>query len=129
MKIDKTIRRETIYIAGWVLVLSLLTQAVFLMIGHWDYTVLLGNLLSGGVSILNFLLMGLTVQSAVNKEEKDAAVFMRASQGLRSLMVFAIAAVGVLLRCFNVWTVLIPLFFPRIAVALRPLFDKKNTRE
>lgn len=49
MKIDATVRRETIYIAVWVGILSLLMEAVFLIIGKWDYTVLLGNLLSGAV--------------------------------------------------------------------------------
>ncbi len=47
MKIDAIVRRETIYIAVWVGILSLLMEAVFLIIGKWDYTVLLGNLLSG----------------------------------------------------------------------------------
>ena len=47
-KIDPTVLKETGYIAAWVLVFSALTQAIFLMIGKWDITVLLGNLLSGG---------------------------------------------------------------------------------
>lgn len=45
-KVDKTVLRETGYIALFVILLSVLMQAVFLIIGKWDYTVLLGNLLS-----------------------------------------------------------------------------------
>jgi hypothetical protein len=37
------------------------------------------------------------------------------------LMIFAVAAIGVLLSCFHTVAVLLPLFFPRIAIALRPL--------
>ena len=62
IKLEKAVRRETGYIAIWVLILSALMQAVFLIFNKWDYTVLLGNLLSGSVSLLNFLLMGLTIQ-------------------------------------------------------------------
>ncbi|MBR5538559.1 MAG: hypothetical protein IKU61_01530 [Clostridia bacterium] len=120
VKIDATVKKETGYIALWVLIFSFLMQAVFLLLHRWDYTVLLGNLLSGALGVCNFLLMGLAVQSAVNKEEKEAKETMRVSQALRTFLLFAVAAVGVLLSCFNTWAVIIPLFFPRIAIAIRP---------
>ena len=128
-KIDSTVLKETIYIAWMTLILSVLMQSVFLIIGKWDYTVLLGNTLSGAAAVLNFFLMGLAVQSAVLKDEKDAATAMKASQSLRMFMLFAVAAVGVLLPCFHTVTVLVPFFFPRIAVALRPRFDKKDEKK
>lgn len=124
-KIDPTVLKETKYIACWVLLLSAITQAVFLVIGQWDYTVLLGNLLSGGIGILNFFLLGLTVQKAVTKEEKEAKVAMKVSQLYRMLLLLIVVIIGVVLPCFSIWTVIIPLFFPRIAIAARPLFDKR----
>lgn len=125
-KVSQTVRQETLYIAAWVVILSVLMQAVFLITGNWNITVLLGNILSGAFSVLNFFLMGLSVQKAVEKDEKQARNVMKASQSLRTLMLFAVAAVGVLLPCFDIWTSLIPLFFPRIAVNFRPLFNKKD---
>ena len=124
-KLDPTVKKETGYIGAWVIIFSAILQAVFLVIGKWNYTVLLGNLLSGATAIFNFLLMGITVQKAVLKEEKEAKTAIKASQALRTFLLFAVAAVGVLLPCFNTWTVIIPLLFPRIAIAFRPLFDKK----
>ena len=76
LKIDKTVRRETLFVAVYTVILSALMEAVFLLIGKWDYTVLLGNLLGAGGAVLNFFLMGLTVQSAVMKDEKDAKTQM-----------------------------------------------------
>ena len=124
-KLDPTVKKETGYIGAWVIIFSAILQAVFLVIGKWNYTVLLGNLLSGATAIFNFLLMGITVQKAVLKEEKEAKTAIKASQALRTFLLFAVAALGVLLPCFNTWTVIIPLLFPRIAIAFRPLFDKK----
>ena len=100
-------------------------QSVFLVIGKWNYTILLGNLLGlcGGVG--NFFLMGLTVQSALNKAEDDAKKLMKVSQSLRMLMLFVVAIVGHLAPCFSLIAVVIPLIFPRIAIALRPVFMKK----
>ncbi len=127
-RIDQTVLRETGYIALWVLVLSAVTQAVFLVIGKWDYTVLLGNLLSAAVGIFNFLLMGITIQRALGKEEKEIKTAVRASAGLRLVFVFAFTVLGVVLPQFNTWTVLIPLLFPRVAVGVRPLLDKKKQK-
>ena len=76
--------------------------------------------------------MGITVQSAVNKEDKEARSTMKMSQTLRTFMLFAAAALGVLLPCFHTVTSLIPLFFPRVAIALKPLFlgkEKEDVRK
>ncbi len=124
-KIDSTVIKETKYIALWVLLLSVLMQAVFLVIGKWDYTVLLGNVLSGAAAILNFFLMGITVQNAVEKDEKDAKSSMKVSQLYRFLFLVVVVIIGAVLPYFSIWTVIIPLFFPRIAIAFRPFFDKK----
>lgn len=123
-KIDDTVRRETVYIAVWVLILSVVMQAVFLVVGQWKVSVLLGNVLSAAAAIANFLFMGITIQKAVDKEQKDAAQMMKFSQTARLFMQFALAAVGVLF--FNPIASVVPLFFPRIAVAFRPYIGNKN---
>lgn len=125
-KIDPTVIKETGYIAAMVFIFSLLLQSVFLIIGKWDYTVLTGNLLGFAAAVGNFFLMGLSVQSSLGKEEKDAKNLMKISQSLRLLLVFVIALIGYLVPIFNTIAVLIPLLFPRIAVALRPAFMKKR---
>ncbi len=124
-KIDSTVLKETGYIFLFTFIFSMLMQSVFLIIGKWDYTVLLGNLLGLAGAVGNFFVMGLTVQSALNKSEDDAKKLMKLSQSLRLLLLFVIALVGHLVPCFNLITVVIPLIFPRIAVAARSLFVKK----
>ena len=124
-KIDATILKETKYIAVWTFILSILLQAVFLIIGKWDYTVLLGNLLGGFCAVANFFAMGITVQKAVEKDEKEAKSAIKASQALRTVVLFAIIALGAAVPCFDTWAVVIPLLFPRIAIALR-MFKKEQ---
>ena len=125
-KIDGAVLQQTRYILLVTVILSLLTQAVFLIAGRWDITVLLGNLLSGTAAVLNFLFMGITVQKAVLMEEKEAKKAMKASQSLRMVFLFAVAALGAGLDCFHIVTVLVPLFFPRIAVAIWQFREKKR---
>ena len=123
-KVDATVIKETYYIAVLTFLLSVVLQSVYLVIGKWDYTVALGNLLGYIASVGNFFLMGLTVQAALDKDEKDAKSFIKLSQTGRLFLMFAIAVVGYLLPIFSTVAVIIPFLFPRIAVALRPVIIK-----
>ncbi len=125
-KVDATIWKETGYVALVTLVLSVLMQSVFLIVGKWDITVLLGNLLGGIAAVGNFFLMGLTVQSALGLDAKEAKNRMKLSQMLRTLLLFAFAVVGYVVSVFNLIAVILPYIFPRIAVALRALSIKKQ---
>lgn len=124
-KIDGVVAKETRYIAGITIILSILMEAVFLIIGMWSYKVLIGNILGAAVAVVNFLLMGITVQNAVQKDEKDAATLMKASQMLRNLMLLITALLAFLLPFINPAAAIIPLFFPRIAILLIPVRDRK----
>lgn len=129
-RIDRTVLKETAYVGAWTVVLSVLLQSVFLAIGRWDYTVLLGNVWGGTLNVLNFFLMGLSVQKALEQDEKQAKRTVRLSQSLRFLMLLVLALIGVILPYFSTWTVVIPLLFTRVAIAIRPLLDKRaKTRE
>ena len=128
MKIDKTVIKETKYIASFVVIFSVLMQAVFLIIGKWDYTVLLGNLWGAAVAVGNFFVMGLFVQKAVTQDEKEARQTVRASQSLRMAGIFVLAAVGLIIfkQTPTRVAIVIPLIFPRIAIMIRPLIDKNK---
>ena len=115
MRVEKAVRDTTLYVIAVTLILSALMQAVFLVAGFWDYKVLLGNLWGGGFAVLNFFLMGLSVQKAVEKSPEDAAKYIKASGSARMLALFVLAAIGAALPFLNTVALLIPLFFPRIA--------------
>ena len=127
LKVDATVKKETKYIAYFSFILSVLIQVVFVLLKSWDYTVLLGNILSLLVAIMNFYFMGITVQKAVVMDVNDAKKLMSSSKNLRTLGMFAAVVIGVVAPCFNTITVIVPLFFPRIAISFRPLIkDKKD---
>ena len=128
-KTDPTVKKETIYIAVWTVILSVFIHSVFLIMKRWDLTVLYGNLLGIFLAVLNFFLLGRTVQSALLKDEKDAKNAMKVSQMLRYLLIIIVVAAAALLECFNIIATVVPLLFPRIAITFRPLFDKKSKGE
>lgn len=123
-RIDKTVLNETRFIAVFSFLLSILMQSVFLVAGMWNYRVVLGNVLTLFAGILNFFLMGLTVQKAVEKDEQDAKSLMKLSGNLRLWGMFVVLLIGILIPVFDTVAVIIPVFFPRISVFIRKLFLK-----
>ena len=129
MKIDPTVKKETIYVCVVTLILSMLMESVFLILRQWHLTVLFGNLVGAGVGILNFFLLGLSVQKAVKSEEKRAKDILRASHALRYALMAILVVTAVLIpSVFDMWATLISLLFASVAVYTRAIFnkDRKN---
>ena len=91
--VQPAVRKETKKVAIGTFVCVVLMWAVF-GIGHlavpeqipFDYTVLLAGFIGGMVAVLNFFLMGLTVQKIVSMEDdKQAAAKMKADVYKRQL--------------------------------------------
>ena len=123
-KIDPTVLKETRLTACAVLLLSAVMNLVFAVGGWWDLTVLWGTLLGAFTAIADFFLMGLTVQKAVSQDQKSARNTVRISQQLRLLMKAAVLCVAFAVKCFHPAAAVLPLFFPRLHILLRPLWDK-----
>ena len=124
---DPAVKKETGYIAVWVILLSMVMEAVFLLLSRWDLSVLFGNLGGAALAIGNFFLLALVVSKAIGKGKPEAAAArVKATATLRLLGVGALAAflIGVLKT--NVYATLIPLLFPRIGLLFRPMIDRKR---
>ena len=124
--VDPTVKKETRFIAVIVLLLSVLMQAVFLILRRWDVSVLLGNLYGAVIAVGNFFLMGLSLQKSLSKDPKDAKSYMQVSHSLRLILLLVIAVVGYTVPFFHLGAVVIPYLFPRVAVALRSCLGKKE---
>ncbi len=126
VKIDKTVAKETKYIITFVAIFSVLMQAIFLILGEWNYKVLLGNIYGAAMAVGNFFAMCLYIQKAVTQEEKEAKQTIRTSQSTRFAALVLLCGVGVVIPIFNWITVVVPLIFPSVAIYLRPLIDKNK---
>lgn len=123
-KIDKVVVSESLYILYVSTILSLFIQSVFLLIGKWDYTVLLGNIYGLAAAVGNFFFMGYFVQLSLTKEPDDAKKQIKLSHSMRLLAMFVLAIIAYVVPFLNIIAAVIPYLFPRIAIALRPLLKK-----
>ena len=153
-KVQPTVRQETSKIAAGTLILSVVMILVFLLLGRFDITVLLGALLGSAAAIGNFFLLGLSVQMAAEKmngvrfpsyeeaeadledgEELAPPVSPELQQAKRSMQLsysgrlFLLAIVGILgltLPCFHAVATVVPFLFPRIVIFLNGMLNKKE---
>ena len=125
-KVDPAVIRETLYVAAFSFLFSLVMQGVFLVSGKWDITAVFGNLLGYAACVGNFFFMGLGVQRALGKEEKEAKNVLRLSQNARFIALFFVALAAYLAPHLNVVATVVPFLFARLAVLFRPLFFKKG---
>ena len=128
---DPAVKKETGYIAVWVVLLSLIMEAVFLLIGKWDYSVFFGNLGGAAAAIGNFFLMALIATRAMNRaiengKPEDAASRVKATATFRLLGCLGLCVILIAVFKTNVYATLIPLLFPRIGIAFRPMIDRKR---
>ncbi len=125
-KMDPVVKRETEYVAIWVMAVCILIQGVCLVLHWWNLPVLFGSLLGGVTAIGNFMLMCRMVQKAVLQDPKQAKNTVKLSQGLRLMMQGLILVLAAVVPVFNIWAAAIPLLIPRIAISLRELRNAKK---
>lgn len=131
MKIDGTVKKETAYVAIAEAILIAVMLAVYLIISKFTLNVLFAALTSGAVAVLNFFVMGLTVQKAVSvDDDSDRRKLIRASQLVRLLVMGVVVIVCAVFPKFDIFALFIPLFFPRLFAQARGIYgavkDGKN---
>lgn len=93
----------------------------------FNYTVILGGLAGGAVAVLNFFLMGLTVQKvAASTDEDSARMKMKASYSQRMLIQMLWVIVAIVAPCFHYAAGIIPLLFPGTGIKLMGIINTKK---
>ena len=124
---DPAVKKETGYIAVWVLLLSLVLEAVFLIIGRWELPVLFGNLGGAALAVGNFFLLAFVVSKAIEKgKPQEAATRVKATAAIRLIGMGGLTALLIGVFHTNVYATVIPLLFPRIGLLFRPMIDRKR---
>ena len=96
----------------------------------FDYTVFLGGIGGGIIAVLNFFLMGLTVQKvAATKDDADAKMKMKASYSRRMLMQVLWIIIAIVAPCFWFAAGILPLLFPDMGIKTRGIVLKPEKQQ
>lgn len=93
----------------------------------FDYTVFLGGIGGGIIAVLNFFLMGLTVQQVAATEDQEMArMRMKASYSRRMMLQILWIVVVCVAPCFALVAGLLPLLFPSIGIKFTSIIKKER---
>ena len=131
MRVDKVVKKETMNMAAGILVCSVITQIVFAIVGKYSLAVLLGSIYGGGIALLNFFLMALTVQSVATIEDGNTAKKkMQFSYSLRQLGLMLLVGAGmyiaVTFEIFHWLPILLAVIYPRLTIAFAGAIKKES---
>ncbi|MBR3334078.1 MAG: hypothetical protein IKG23_07305 [Clostridia bacterium] len=128
---DPAVKKQTGYIAVWVILLSLVMEAVFLLIGQWNISVLFGNIGGAIASIGNFFLMALINTRIMNRavengKPEEVAAKVKAVTMTRLLGCVLLCVIFIAVFKTNVYATLIPMLFPQVGVVFWSATEKKR---
>lgn len=129
MKPDNAVRRTTARVAIGIFALVAVMLAVYAVIGKFSARVLLGGLYTGLLTVINFFVMGLTVQGVTDRAaerertEQELADLtiemknrMKLSYNLRMIALFALLVLGIAVFKFDPLATILPVVFPTIVI-------------
>ncbi|MBP5152313.1 MAG: hypothetical protein ILP13_05300 [Lachnospiraceae bacterium] len=136
--VQPAVKKETLKVLLYTVIGTLLMWIVLFILNRFvipdsvpfDYTVFLAGACGCAVAVLNFFIMGLTVQKvAATDDEKRAASIMRLSMTYRSFFQIFWIAAAILAPCFYWIAGVAPLLFPSFGIKIAGIFGpkKKNT--
>lgn len=133
-KLTPALKKETVHVARMTGI-GLAVMYLGFLAGHFlwpdyvpfDYRVILGGLGGSAVAVLNFFLMGLTVQKVVDTPDEDLAKNrMRASYTQRTLLQMAWVVIAIVVPCFQFVAGILPLLFPSLGIKLGAVIPSRK---
>ena len=91
----------------------------------FDYTTILAGIIGGGVAILNFFLMGISVQNIAATEDQDLAKKkMKTSYSQRMALQLIWVVIAIAAPCFYFVAGILPLLFPSLGIKFMAVIKK-----
>lgn len=126
-KPQETVLRETKRIAVGVFSMLAIMLIVYAALGRFSLAVLLGGLIGALYAVLNFLLLGMTVQKVAEMREENeelARMQMKSSYNMRMVIMILLIVVAFALPFVDGLACMIPMLFPRLTIFVLQLTGK-----
>ncbi len=122
----KMINEEFIFFAPRSVALSVLIFLISLPFFGFGYEIPLSLLLGNVLTLFNFIALGFTVEHAVVRPIKSAQRLMKLSYVGRLAVMGVFIYLAIVLPCFNVIAVIIPLFYPKVIYTIYGIINRKG---
>ena len=140
MKPDRTVLRETMRVGLGVLAMTAVMLVVFAVLNRFSISALLGAVYTAILGVLNFFVMGLTVQNIANRaaekkrDEDELAAFskqmearMKLSRNMRLIALVGLIALGIAVFKFEPLPTILPIVFPSIVIRILQIIEIRKS--
>lgn len=133
--LQPAVKKETLNVLIYTAIGDVLMIVAFFVIHKWfvpenvpfDYTIFTGAIGGLLVAVLNFLLMGITVQKvAAEEDEKKAGQIMKTSYSRRMLLQIAWIVIALVAPAVFWAAGIIPLLFPSAGIKIKGIISRKK---
>lgn len=133
--LQPAVKKETLNVLIYTAIGDVLMIAAFFVLHRWfvpenvpfDYTIFTGAIGGLLVAVLNFLLMGITVQKvAAEEDEKKAGRIMKMSYSRRMLLQIAWIVIALVTPAVFWAAGIIPLLFPSAGIKIKGIISRKK---
>ena len=111
-----TTLRETIKLLKGIIVLDIIFIAIIYILGKFDIPMLQGILIGSVYALLNFRLIAVSLNRAVQMSPGRAQIFASISYMGRLALTAAIILAAIKVDYINAFGVIVPMFFPKIII-------------
>lgn len=125
-------RQELRSMLPWLLAINAVYFALLIVlffVNGLDCTLLLGGVWGNIAGVGNFWLMGVTAENALRRGSKSAQKYMNTLYCVRYLGLFLVMTAAGLLPFIDLITAAVPLFFPRIVITVKALWETRPERK
>ena len=134
MRVQETVKKETLHIAVCSVTMTVLMWIAFFLLHiflpkkiSFDYRVILAGILGCVIAVMNFFLMGVTVQGVLSVENQEEAYQrMRLSYRNRTMLQLGWIILAVVAPCFQAVAGIVPLLFPGGILRIRGILEWKK---
>ncbi len=120
-------KKNILQVVAGSLILGIITDLVFFLIGRFDLSVVWGTLLGIACACFNFVFLALTVSKSLGKG-KAAGGYMGISYLLRLAFIGAVVVFAIKSPYINYVAAVIPLLFPRVIITFIQGIMKWNNK-
>lgn len=113
---SKEIKSDVLKVAIGNFSLGAIMVCIFALLGYFSHTVVLGALLGCSYVSLSFLWLALSVSKNVERDPENARKKVSSTYTLRLLAAAIVVFIAIKAPVFNVWAVIIPLFYQRFVI-------------
>ncbi|MEG1621289.1 MAG: ATP synthase subunit I [Oscillospiraceae bacterium] len=122
---NSVVKKETLSIAKGTIILVAVSIGISALIGKLDFPLLLGFLIGGTHAIINFYLIGRSIEKSFEKSPNNASGYMAGQYFIRYFITALVILLGIYVDFINYIGIIIPLIFPKLVLLYSKIFRKE----